>query len=87
MLFGTLNYGESTYVILTPIIFLLFRTFYAFYIFHFKIDSPDEYSLATDTAANFTCFKPKYYKRKSSFYLFSIIENPVKSRKNPALCK
>ena len=74
MFFGTLNYGESPYVI-----FLLFRTFYAS-IFHYKIDGLEEYSLATDIATSFTCFKPQYYTRKSSFYLFSMVENPVKPR-------
>ena len=59
-------------------IFLLFRTFYAS-VFHYKIDSLEEYSLATDIATNFTCFKPQYYTRKSSFYLFSLVESPVKS--------
>ena len=61
------------------LIFLLFRTFYAS-IFHYKIDSLEEYSLATDIATNFTCFKPQYYTRKSSFYLFSMVENLVKPR-------
>ena len=65
----------------------LFRTFYTS-IFHSKIDSLEEYPLATDIASTFTRFKPKYYTRKSSFYLFSMVENPVKprttkSRKNP----
>ena len=36
----------------------LFRTFYAS-IFHYKIDSPEEYSLATDIVTSFTCFKPQ----------------------------
>ena len=40
-----------------------------------------------DLAKSFTRFKPQYYTRKSSFYLFSMVENPVKpcitkSRKN-----
>ena len=60
-------------------LFLLFRTFYAS-LFHYKIDSLEEYSLATDIATSFTCFKPQYYTRKSSFYLFSMVENPVKPR-------
>ena len=60
-------------------LFLLLRTFYVS-IFHYKIDSLEEYSLATDIATSFTCFKPQYYTRKSSFYLFSMVENPVKSR-------
>ena len=47
-------------------LFLLFRTFYAS-IFHYKIDSLKEYSLAMDIAMSFTCFKPQYYTRKSSF--------------------
>ena len=75
MFFGTLNYGEPPLCYL----FLLFRTFYAS-IFHYKIDSLEEYSLATDIATSFTCFKPQYYTRKSSFYLFSMVENPVKPR-------
>ena len=67
-------------------LFLLFRTFYAS-IFYYKIDSIEEYSLATDIATSFICFKPQYYSRKSSFNLFSMVENPVKphitiSRKN-----
>ena len=56
-------------------LFLLFRTLYASN-FCYKIDSLEEYSLAK----SFTCFKPQYYTRKSSFYLFSMVENPVKSR-------
>ena len=41
-----------------------------------------------DIARSFTCFKLQYYTRKSSFYIFSMVENPVephvtKSRKNP----
>ena len=56
-------------------LFLLFRTLYASN-FRYKIDSLEEYSLAK----SFTCFKPQYYTRKSSFYLFSMVENPVKSR-------
>ena len=47
-------------------LFLLFRTFYAF-IFHCKIVIPEEYSLATDIATIFICFKPQYYTKKSSF--------------------
>ena len=54
-------------------LFLLFRTFYASS-FCYKI----EYSLATDIATSFTCFKLQYYTRKSGFYLFSMVENPVK---------
>ena len=60
-------------------LFLLFRTFYAS-IFHFKIDSLEEYSLATDIKTSFNCFEPQYYTRKSSFYLFSMVENPIKPR-------
>ena len=51
------------------LIFLLFRTFYAS-IFHYKIDSLEEYSLATDIATNFTCFKPQYYKENLVFIFF-----------------
>ena len=58
---------------------MLFRTFYAS-IFHYKIDSLEEYSLATDIATSFICFNPQYYTRKSSFYPFSMVENPVKPR-------
>ena len=36
--------------------------------------------LKTDIATGCTYFKPQYYTRKSSFYLFSMIENPVKPR-------
>ena len=43
-------------------------------------DSLEEYSLATDKTTSFTCFKPQYYTRKSNFYLFSMVENPVKPR-------
>ena len=80
MFFDTLNYGESPYVIyfccLEPFMLLFF------------IDSLEGYSLATDIAMSFTCFKPQYYTRKFSFYLFSMAENPVKTRiteshKNP----
>ena len=73
MFYGTLNYGKSPYVI------LLFETFYAS-IFHYKIDSLEEYFLAMDIAWIFTCFKPQYYTRKSSFYIFPMVENPVKHR-------
>ena len=58
---------------------MLFRTFYAS-IFHYKIDSLEEYFLAMDIAWIFTCFKPQYYTRKSSFYIFPMVENPVKHR-------
>ena len=57
----------------------MFRTFYAS-IFHYKIDSLEEYFLAMDIAWIFTCFKPQYYTRKSSFYIFPMVENPVKHR-------
>ena len=60
-------------------LFLLFRTFYAS-IFHYKIDSLEEYFLATEITTSFTCFKHQYYARKSSFYLFSMVENPIKPR-------
>ena len=40
----------------------------------------EEYSLATDIATVFPCFKHQYYTRKSSFYLFSMVENLVKPR-------
>ena len=33
-----------------------------------------------DIAWIFTCFKPQYYTRKSSFYIFPMVENPVKHR-------
>ena len=33
-----------------------------------------------DIATGFTCFKPQYYTRKFSFYLFSMVKNPVKVR-------
>ena len=59
-------------------LFLLFRTLYP--IFHYKMDSLEEYSLVTDIATSFTCFKSQYYTRKSSFYLFSLVENPIKPR-------
>ena len=36
--------------------------------------------LKTDITTGYTYFKPQYYTRKSSFYLFSMIENPVKPR-------
>ena len=62
-----------------PLIFLLFRTFYTS-IFHYKIDGLEEYSSATDIAMSITFFKLQYYTRKSSFYLFSMVENPVKPR-------
>ena len=58
---------------------MLFRTLYAS-VFHDKSDSLEEYSLPTHIATSFTCFKPQYYTRKSSFHLFSIVENPVKPR-------
>ena len=58
---------------------LLLRTFYGS-IFHYKIDILEESSLATDIATSFTCFKLQYYTRKSSFYLFSMVENPINPR-------
>ena len=63
--------------------FLLFRLF----MLPFFITKLTVYSLATDITTSFTCFKPQHYTRKSSFYLFSMAENPVKpcitkSRKN-----
>ena len=72
--FVTLKYGESPCYL-----FLLFRSFYAS-IFNYKMNSREEHFLATDIATSFTCFKPQCYKRKSSFYLFSMVENPVKPR-------
>ena len=47
-------------------------------VFHYKIDSLENYSLATDIGMSITCFKPQYYTRKSSFYHFSMVEKPVK---------
>ena len=44
-------------------------------VFHYKIDSLEKYSLATDIGMS---FKPQYYTRKSSFYHFSMVEKPVK---------
>ena len=67
-------------------LFLFFKTFYAS-ILHLKIDSLEEYFLATDIATSFTCFKPQYYTRKSSFYLFSMDENSVKPRISGSLVK
>ena len=75
MFSGTLNYGESPLCYL----FLLFRTFYAS-IFHYKIDSLEEYSLAASIATIFTCFKPQYYTRTFSIYLFSMVDNSIKPR-------
>ena len=82
MFFGTLNYGESPYVICFCCLELSVCLF-----FHYKIDSLEKYSGATDITTSFTCFKPQYYTSKSSFYNFSMMENPVKpcitkSRKN-----
>ena len=53
----------------------VFRTYAS--IFHYKIDSLEEFSIPTDIVRSFTCFKLQYYARKSSFYLFSMVENPV----------
>ena len=39
-------------------------------IFHYKIDNIEQYSLATDIATSFACFKSQNYTRKSSFFLF-----------------
>ena len=75
MIFGTLNYGESSYVIY----FCSLKHFMLLF-FHYKFDGLEEHSLATDTETSFTCFKPLYYTRKSSFYLFSMVQNPVKTR-------
>ena len=58
-----------------PCYLFLFRTFYAS-IFHHKIDSLEEYSLAMDIATSFACFKPQYYTRKSSFYLILWSKTP-----------
>ena len=60
---------------------LLFRTLHAS-VFYFKIDSPGDHSLATGIAMSFTCFKPTILLKKSSFYLFSMVKNPVKPRIN-----
>ena len=65
--FGTLNYGESPYII-------YFCSLELFVLLFFIA------KLATDIATSFTCFKPQYYTRKPSFYLFSMFENPVKPR-------
>ena len=54
--------------------FLLFRTYAS--ILYYKIDSLAEYSLVTDIAMSFNCFKPQYYTKLS----FSMVENPVQSR-------
>ena len=75
MFFGTLNYKESSYVI-----YFCSLEHFMLLFFHYKFDSLEEYSLATDIETSFTCFKPYYYTRKSSFYLFSMVENPVKTR-------
>ena len=48
--------------------------------FYYKIDSLEEYYLATDIATSITCFETQYYTRKSSFYLFSMVTCPVKPR-------
>ena len=58
-------------------LFLLFKT-YSF-IFYYKIESRKIF-LSNGHSNEFTCFKPQYYTRKSSFYLFSMVENPVKPR-------
>ena len=75
MFFGTLNYKESSYVI-----YFCSLEHFMLLFFHYKFDSLEEYSLATDIETSFTCFKPYYYTRKSSFYLFSMVENPVRTR-------
>lgn len=54
MFFGTLNHGESPYAI-----YFCRLELYAS-IFHHKIDSLGEYSLATDIATTYTCFKSQY---------------------------
>ena len=71
--FGTLNYGESLYVNYFCCLELFMHLF-------FITNLAEEYSLATDTATRFPYFKHQYYTRKSSFYLFSMIENLVKPR-------
>lgn len=65
--------------ILLCYLFLSFRTTYAS-IFRFKIESLEEYYLAMDIVTSFTYFKTQYCTRKSSFYLFFAVENPVKPR-------
>ena len=60
-------------------LFLFNRTFYAS-IFYYKIDSLEEYYVATDITTSITCFEAQYYTRKSSFYLFSVVTNSVKTR-------
>ena len=52
MILGTLNYGESPYVI--------YFCYVELSIFHYKIDSLEEYSLATDIAMSFASFQPQY---------------------------
>ena len=59
-------------------VFLLFRPLDVSN-FYFKIDSSEKYSLATDIARNFTCFKTKYYTRKSIFLSFSYGRVPRKT--------
>ena len=70
-----------------PLVIYFCRLKLLMLLFHYKIDILEEYSLATNIATSYTCFKSQYYTRKSSFYLFSMVENPVKpcitkSRKN-----
>ena len=65
MFFGALNYGEPPLCYL----FLLFRTFYDS-VFHYKIDSLEEHSLATDIATSFTCFKTQYVIQENLVVIF-----------------
>ena len=57
---------------------MLFRTFYVS-IFHYKIDSPEEYSLATGKAMSFTYFKPQYITQENLVFNFLYCQEPVKS--------
>ena len=62
-------------------LFLLFRTFYVS-IFHYKIDSLEEYSLATGKAMSFTYFKPQYITQENLVFNFLYGQGPRKIQYN-----
>ena len=62
-------------------LFLLFRTFYVS-IFHYKIDSLEEYSLATGKAMSFNFFKPQYITQENLVFNFLYCQEPRKIQYN-----
>ena len=69
MFFGTLNYGESPCYL-----FLLFKT-YSF-IFYYKIDSLEKYSLATDITTSLLVLSPNITQDNLVFIFFLLSRTP-----------